>query len=160
MAKKPNKAEKGLEDFGEDEVAAAPAAEQEAPAQPKIKKKEKKSHAKAEDGVQPRKAYVLGPKGEPEKDEDGEPEEYAPGFIKQVGYVNQNGVLFPVGFKFRGGLVGWRGNVVLNRCPKCGNKQMTDEAVLGICANQKVPPLGEPCGYSAIAELEDYILEE
>ncbi len=78
-------------------------------------------------------------------------------FHLHVGYVNKYGVLFPMGFRFKGGHVSFR-DVVLNRCYKCGHRQSIDEACMGECQNMKVPPLGEPCGHSAYDELNSYEL--
>lgn len=66
-----------------------------------------------------------------------------PGF-----YVNQHGIAFPVGFKFRGGHVSSKGNVVLVRCPECGNKLGVSEAVKGLCDNRD-------CNYSAVDTLDE-----
>lgn len=118
-------------------VAAA-----EAAAGPKKKAAPKK--------VEPTDDFVRNAKGEIRKDADGDDMRYAPGFHKKTsdaegGYVNENGVRFPPGFKFPGGHVGTRGNVVLNRCPRCGNHNSIDEAMQGACANPK-------CGYDVKAE--------
>lgn len=106
--------------------------------------------------VKPTDDFVRNAKGEIRKDADGDDMRYAPGFHKRTadadgGFVNENGVRFPPGFKFPGGHVSSKGNVVLNRCPRCGNHNSIDEALQGVCANTK-------CGHSAIEELEEYEL--
>ncbi len=120
--------------------------------------------------VFPRKAFILDKKGnkQPDPEEKGEFLKYEPGeFVRHVGYVNKNGVLFPVGFRFKGGHIADQPEeyaVVLNKCPKCGHRQSVDEAVQGECQNMKAPggPDGElgPCGFSAFEELDSYDLEE
>ncbi len=158
--------EEGLEETEEGAEPAAgeetPAAEPEEPKAPMTRKEyeaKKAEEAKAPaqkkpdpQKVKPTNDFILDAKGKVRKDADGDDMRYAPGHHKGGGYVNQSGVRFPPGFKFPGGHVGTRGNVVLNRCPKCGNHQAIDEAMLGLCANQK-------CGYSAIEELEEYALD-
>lgn len=120
--------------------------------------------------VHPRKAYILDKKGQkqPDPDEKGAFLAYEPGsFVRHVGYVNRNGVLFPVGFRFKGGHIADQPEeyaVVLNKCPKCGHRQTVDEAVQGECQNMKVKggeddELG-PCGFSAFEELDSFDLEE
>lgn len=101
--------------------------------------------------VKPTDDFVRDKKGNVTKDEDGDDMRFAAGFHKGAGYVNENGVRFPPHFKFPGGHIGTRGNVVLNRCPKCRNHNSIDEAMLGKCANQE-------CGFSVIEELEEYTL--
>lgn len=127
----------------------------EEPAEPEIRTRKVAAKEAAAGGkkkvepakVKPTDAYVRDAKGVVRKDADGDDMILAAGFHKGFGYVNESGVRFPPGFKFPGGHVGTRGNVVLNRCPKCGNHQTIDEAMLGACANPK-------CGYSVIEELE------
>lgn len=80
------------------------------------------------------------------------------------GYVNQHGILFPVGYRFiemmsvtaKGerlkALVASIGHskeygVHLNVCPKCGTQMMSTESTTGTCINHK-------CGFSAIEYLE------
>jgi hypothetical protein len=85
----------------------------------------------------------------------------------RLGYVNANGVLFPCGFRFKGGHVAMTTpeyGVVLHTCPKCGQRQAVDEAVQGECQNMKLrdpetDDLG-PCGFSAFDELDSYELSE
>lgn len=120
--------------------------------------------------VHPRKAYILDKKGNKQEDpeEKGSFLEYEAGeFVRHVGYVNRNGVLFPVGFKFKGGHIADQPAeyaVVLNKCPRCERKQTVDEAVQGECQNMKArnahdDELG-PCGFSAFEELDSYDLQE
>lgn len=124
-----------------------------------LPKTRKQAAKEAEEEARGTKKKVAGPKivpiddvirnkkGEPRLDEDGDQAHYAPGFHKGVGYVNESGVRFPVGYTFPGGFVGTRGNVVLNKCPKCGYRQGIDEAMMGRChANE--------CGHNAVLELE------
>jgi hypothetical protein len=75
-----------------------------------------------------------------------------PGSHKQVGYVTKNGVLFPVGFKFKGGHISSKGSVVLNVCPKCGHHQYPSQAVKGFCEQVHEK---KGCGFDMIAELEE-----
>lgn len=77
------------------------------------------------------------------------------GAHKQKGYVTKSGILFPVGFKFKGGHISSKGNVVLNTCPKCGHQQYPAQAVKGFCEklNEKTG-----CGFDKTEELEHYQL--
>lgn len=81
--------------------------------------------------------------------------ELEPGFHKQVGFVSESRILFPVGWKFRGGHISSKGNVVLNHCPECKHAQYPSQAVKGFCevVNEK-----KGCGFSMIAELEAFEL--
>lgn len=98
--------------------------------------------------VKPTDDLIRKKNGEPFLDEDGEEMRYAPGFHnKGVGFVNESGVRFPPGYKFRGGFIGSFGNVIMNRCPECGYQNSIDDARTGKCGNQK-------CGYDAVSKLE------
>lgn len=107
-----------------------------------------------------KKALLMDSSGNPILDDDGKEQELASGAQRGIGYVNGNGVLFPVGYKVKvggriAGHIGWRGNIVLKQCPKCNYLPMSDEAVLGNCANSKGPPDGKTdCGFSLVAEVE------
>lgn len=155
------------EDAGDAPKGEDPAEEPEAPAVPMTRKEYEQK--KAEEAKSPVKKKPAGPKveatddlirdakGKVKKDAGGDDMRYAPGFHKRTpeydgGFVNESGVRFPPGFKFPGGFVGTRGNLVLNRCPKCGNHQSIDEALLGVCANSK-------CGHDVKEELEEYTLD-
>lgn len=163
-------APEGLDDLiedGEEGAAETPAAT-EAPTPPvdeENKPKTRKQAAKeAEEAKLANKAKKEGPKvvptddfirdkkGNIKVDADGDKERYAPGPHKGVGYVNENGVLFPVHFKFKGGHVGTFGNVILNKCPECHTANGIDQARVGICGNQK-------CNYNQVVALEEYELE-
>ncbi len=63
-------------------------------------------------------------------------------------YVNQHGIAFPAGFKFKGGHISSKGNVVLVKCPECGNRLGVSEAVKGLCDNRD-------CNYSAVDALDE-----
>lgn len=76
------------------------------------------------------------------------------GHHKNFGYVNSYGVLFPVKFKTKDFHVGWQGNVVVNRCPQCGHRNSAEEAIKGVCSNERAGVLKEPCGYSAVEILD------
>lgn len=67
--------------------------------------------------------------------------------LGMYGYVNANGVLFPIGYKAHGATVSYFGHVVMNQCPKCRKHMMAADAIKGLCDN-------ENCGYSAIDEFE------
>jgi hypothetical protein len=147
----------------EGDLEAAPAGDEptseelESPAEPEIRTRKVAAAEAAAGGkkkvdpvkVKPTDAFVRDAKGAVRKDADGDDMILAAGYHKGFGFVNENGVRFPPGFKFPGGHVGTRGNVVLNRCPKCGNHNSIDEALLGVCANSK-------CGYSVLEELEEH----
>ena len=104
--------------------------------------------------------FVRSKKGEIRKDEDGDEMRYAAGFHKGVGFVNANGVRFPVGYKFKGGLVGTFGNVILNRCPKCFHSQSVDSARSGKCDNMRAGPEKQICGYDQVREMEEFTTKE
>ncbi len=72
---------------------------------------------------------------------------------RAAGYLNQHGIFFPAGFKLKGGHVGFRGNVTLSKCPKCGHRNPASEAVKGHCTNDKANE-GNGCRYSAVSEIE------
>lgn len=74
-----------------------------------------------------------------------------PGAHKTIGYVTRSGLLFPVGFKFKGGHISSKGSVVLNICPKCGHQQYPNQAVKGFC--ERVHDK-KGCGFNMIEELE------
>jgi hypothetical protein len=78
-----------------------------------------------------------------------------PGAHKQIGFVTSSGILFPVGFKFKGGHISSKGSVVLNLCPKCGHHQYPSQAVKGFC--EKVHEK-KGCGFDMMAELEEFQL--
>ncbi len=165
-----------LESFGDDGEEDAPEVDEDGeededapPAPPKAVEPEpevrtRKSIAqpapakikKAAAEVKPTLDFVLDKKGVIRVDEEGDKMRFAPGFHKSVGFVNENGVLFPVGYKYRGGHVGSFGNVVLNRCPKCGNHQSIDEALSGACGNLRAGPDRTACGFNQVHELEQY----
>lgn len=62
----------------------------------------------------------------------------------ELGYVNANGILFPVGHKFQGGHIS-SFDVVLVTCPACKTRMLATEAIKGACSG---------CNYSAIDELD------
>lgn len=97
--------------------------------------------------VMPTDDFIRDKKGNIRKDADGDEMRYAPGFHKQVGFVTEAGVLFPVHFQFPGGFVGSFGNVILHKCPSCGYRNGIDEARSGVCGNQK-------CRFSQLEQLE------
>ena len=134
---------------------------------PKLVRRELKG-APIVNKAQPRKAFILDKKGQkqPDPEERGKFLMYESGeYVRHVGYVNQHGVLFPCGFRFKGGHIGDCAPeyaIVLNNCPKCGHKQGVDEAVQGACQNLKVRSVDgefQPCGYSALDELDSYDIE-
>lgn len=154
------------ESFGEDEAepeASKPAVAPAPPAaEPEIRTRKndvrtRKDQKVAETKVKivPTHDFVLDKNGNKIKDEDGDDMRYASGDHPQVGYVNENGVLFPNGFKFRGGHV-MNGLVVLNTCPRCGSRQSIDEALEGACANLKAGPEKQKCGFNMHRELAEY----
>lgn len=111
----------------------------------KIAKKNKAAGPK----IVPTDDYIRDKKGNIRLDADGDKMQYAPGSHKGVGYVNENGVLFPVRFKFKGGHIGTFGSVVLLKCHECGHVQSVDESRMGVCGR---------CQFSQIDELEAYEL--
>lgn len=76
----------------------------------------------------------------PKRMQPGEPLGY-------YGYVNPNGVLFPIGYQAHGAKVSYWGDVVLNQCPKCKKQMMAADAIKGLCDS-------EHCGYSALDEFD------
>lgn len=116
-------------------------------------RKEQEAKRKVE-VVKPTDDYVRNKKGEIRKDEDGDEMRFAAGFHKGAGFINENGVRFPPGYKFKGGHIGSFGNVILNRCPRCGHQQSVDEAREGRCGNQIAGVERRPCGFDMVAELE------
>lgn len=159
-------------------VKAAPAKEEG----PKLVKKNR-GEAPITNKIPACRAFVLSKSGEKQKAteeavaaaeaagvnlEAGTPFlEYERGaYHRHIGYVNASGVLFPVGFRYKGGHVANQPaeyGIVLNHCPKCGHRQSVDEAVQGECQNMKVRDVdGDlgPCGYSAYEELDSYELTE
>jgi hypothetical protein len=82
-------------------------------------------------------------------------EEVGPGHHRCVGYLNPNDILFPAGFKTKHFHIGWKGNVVVNKCPKCGHRMSAEEAIKGFCSNEKTAS-GEPCDFNAIALIDEY----
>lgn len=98
---------------------------------------------------------------EPERAHPDFPEDKTKMLTKRPGaYVNRQGVIFQQGFRFDGGHVCWQGNVVLNRCPRCGHNQAISDALKGTCANtQAGPDRKATCGYSAIEDLEKFDVE-
>lgn len=74
----------------------------------------------------------------------------APGSHKGSGFVTKSGLLFPIGFKFKGGHISSKGSVVLNKCPSCGHDQYPAQAVKGHCERFK------ECGFNMVSELEQY----
>lgn len=148
VTEKENTLPPGAEDLveGGGKVRTRKDADKEA-AEEIAKSKDKKAKAK----VVPTDDYVRDKKGNIRLDEDKDKMRYAPGFHKSVGFVSENGVLFPVGFEFPGGFVGSFGNVILNRCPKCKHHQSIDAARSGRCEAQD-------CGYNAFEDLEEVSL--
>jgi hypothetical protein len=73
---------------------------------------------------------------------------------RKGGFVNRAGVLFPEGYQFRGGHVAWDGRVYLNKCPRCGHRNTSDRAAMGVCSNQKANE-GNGCGFSMHEELDE-----
>lgn len=142
----------GLEDFDEP-LAEAPPAEPEEPAVRTRKDSAPIVHNKKKESapIQPASDLILDKKGAVRKDADGEDMRYAAGEHPVVGFVTESGVLFPNGYRFKGGHIA-NGTVVLNRCPKCGHHQGIDDAISGICGNQK-------CRFSQHHELEEYTLK-
>lgn len=146
------------------EPVAAPPVAAAVPAEPEVRtrkddvktRKDQKAE-RAKPVIQPTDDYVRDKNGAIRKDEDGDDMRLASGEHPLVGFVNENGVLFPNGFKIKGGHV-QNGLVVLNRCPKCGNHQSIDEALSGSCANRKAGPEKLPCNHNPRAELEDWTL--
>lgn len=151
--------------LGEEFVQEAPSAEAE-PEEPKVRTRKqaeaeaeteaaggsKKGKKPASSAIKPTDDLVRNKNGEVRKDEDGDEMRYAPGFHSGAGYVNENGVRFPPGYKAHGAFVGTFGNVIMNRCPQCGHQQSIDESRTGICGNQK-------CRYDAVAKFEEYELD-
>lgn len=82
-------------------------------------------------------------------------ETVGPGFHKMAGYLNHNKILFPVYMRTKKFHIAYTGDVVVNLCLLCGHRNSGEEALKGMCSNQKVKPLDEPCGYNAIEELEE-----
>ncbi len=75
--------------------------------------------------------------------------EFQPGMFPELGYISPSHVLFPIGYKFKGGFISWR-DVVLQQCPECGLvMKMSSEQVKGICEDVV------SCGYSAIEALDN-----
>jgi hypothetical protein len=153
--------DEGLADADLEAEQAASALEQEEekedpverPAPPvTLKKAQKKQPAPPR--FDPKKRYLIDLDKEEKNAAAEKRAALEPGENKQLGYLNDHGILFPVGFKFKGGRVSWRGSIVLNRCPKCGHQNMSTDAVKGVCANDKVKGTGEPCGYSLIDSVE------
>lgn len=99
--------------------------------------------------------FIRTKNGEIRKDEDKDDMRYSPGFHPNVGFVNENGVRFPVGWKFKGGFIGTFGTVVLNHCPKCHSRQGIDAARSGKCENEKAGPDKTRCGFDQVRELEE-----
>lgn len=156
------------DETGSEEAAAAP---EETGDAPEVKgamsrkeyerlKKEGKAGKPKEPEIKLMDSYMRNKKGEVMKDEDGDEMTYAPGFIKQIGFVNENGVRFPVGLKYEGGHIGTFGNVILNRCPKCGHQQSIDDARTGKCSNERVGGMKKVCGFDKVAELEEFTLDD
>lgn len=158
--------DEGFEDGGDEKAASEPAAEEEAAPPVMTKKQYEKLKAEGKVGkpkepeIKPMDSAIRDKKGKIMKDADGDDMFYAPGFIKQVGFVNENGVRFPPGYKFDGGFVGTFGNVVLNRCPKCGHQQTVDEARTGKCGNERGPDGKKKiCGFDMVEQLEEIDLD-
>lgn len=148
-----------------EEAAKAAPIEPIEEAEPEVRTRKKAAQEAKEGGkkvvhkvaVKPTDDFVRNKKGEIRKDEEGEDMRYSAGFHKGVGFVNEAGVRFPVGFEFKGGFVGTFGNVILNRCPVCRHKQSVDSARSGKCDNERVPN-GDGysnCGYDQVREMED-----
>jgi len=143
-----------LDDFDKEEELEIPSVPE--PEEPSVRTRkdaaspirvDKKKEAPA---IKPLSDFILDKKGEIRKDADGDEMRYAAGEHYLVGFVNESGVLFPNGYKFPGGHV-TNGNVVLNRCPKCGHSQNVDDALSGICGNQR-------CKFSKHDDLENFSL--
>ena len=70
-----------------------------------------------------------------------------PGHHKNIGFITKSGILHAIGKKFPWGHISWMGNVVLSKCPKCKNENMSpNEAVKGLC---------DKCGFNAVEHLEE-----
>lgn len=110
-------------------------------------RKEKASGPK----VEPTDDFIRDKKGKIKIDADGDQERHPAGFLENIGYVTESGVLFPCFYKFKGGHVGTFGNVILVSCPECKHYQSVDESREGVCAR---------CGFSQIKELEEYVLKK
>lgn len=142
-------------------VEEAPAVEVE-PEEPKVRTRKqaeleaaadtKKGKKPAIVAIKPTDDLVRKKNDEVRLDEDGDEMRYAAGFHSGAGFVNQNGVRFPPGYKAHGAFVGTFGNVIMSRCPQCGYQQSVDESRTGICANQK-------CRYDAVAKFEEIELD-
>ena len=104
--------------------------------------------------------YYEGPnKAEAPRIDPQDPEKKKMLAARPGAFVNRHGIVFPQGFKFPGGHICWQGNVVLKNCPKCKMEQPISEAVNGTCGNSRTgPDLKQPCGHSAVAEIEEYQL--
>lgn len=116
----------------------------------------RKKPAEAASNVKPTDDFIRDKNGKIKKDEEGDEMRYAAGFHKGVGFVNDAGVRFPVGYRFKGGFIGSFGNVILNRCPKCFHYQSIDAARSGKCDNGRAGPDKQPCGFDMVRELEDF----
>lgn len=83
------------------------------------------------------------------------------GHFPHIGFFSENGILFPHGFKTKHVLIGYRGNVVVNKCPKCGHQMSAEEAIKGFCSNERSKLNdGEPCDFNAVAELSAMTKED
>ena len=118
----------------------------------KAEAEKSKKDKKAKPKVVPTDDFIRDKKGNIRKDADGDEMRYAPGFHKQIGFVSEAGVLFPVHYQFQGGFVGSFGNVILHRCPSCGHRQNIDEARTGVCHNNE-------CRFSQLEALEQVELD-
>lgn len=161
------------EDF-EDGVSADGKAAEESPAEappaeePEVRTRKiaavetrkDQGHKKQPPLVRPTDDFVRDKKGNIRIDEDGDQMRYAAGFHRSVGFVNDAGVRFPPGYKFPGGHIGTFGNVILNRCPKCGSHQSVDEAREGKCGNLRSGVDRRPCGFDMVAQLENISPED
>lgn len=148
------------EDFGEDEPKEGSQSAEESEPEVRTRKDDvrtRKDQASEKTPVKvvPTDDFVRDRKGEIRSDEDGDKMRYASGEHQAVGFVNESGVLFPNGYKFKGGHV-QNGVVVLNKCPQCGHRNGVDDALSGRCGNDKAGPEKVPCGYSAFSHIEEH----
>lgn len=124
------------------------------------KAKAARKEKKVEPKVVPRENFVLDRQGQKRLDEDKEPMRYAPGNHRGVGFVNENRVLFPVHFRFKGGFVGTRGNVVIKQCPSCGHIPSVDDSLQGRCPNPRAGAEKVPCEFDQVALLNEITLDD
>ncbi len=125
--------------------------QQQAPAKEPVKKEPEVRSQARQVKPHPTRAAVVSAKKVEAKEIKPVKTDLAPGIHYNVGYVSEKGILFPKGYIFKGGSVSWKGNVVLNICPKCRTELPPTEAVKGVCTNQE-------CNFNKVEELEDFKL--